>query len=298
MQRPCVSRGTAVAAQGTRDAPGDVILHRKDVVELPVETVRPSVVAGCHLNELHRHTQAIAGLANAALEQGLDVELFANAPDILALAAELKGRRTRGHAQTVDLRQRVDQLLGQPVTEELLVVRRTHVRERQHGNRGDRRVRPRHRGRRRGRLSRHRRDESIAPPVASLDELRPFGIVAEDAAQFLNARRQRIVGHRDVRPDGRKQLAFRHRRTGMGHEDLEDVRGLGGQAHVLPAEPELAGVELKAVFTEADALRHGSQYISSPARIGGLMRSPAASPPVTSPSRALRAGRARSSGPS
>ena len=129
--------------------------------------------------------------------------------------------------------------------------------------------RPVRRVRRRGVLSRHRGDELIAPPVASLDELRVFGIVAEDAAQLLNARREGVVGHRDVWPHGRKQVAFRHGGTGMRHEERQHVRGLGRQAHLLPAEPQLARLELETVFAEADALGHGaagSQYKSGPAR--------------------------------
>jgi hypothetical protein len=85
MQRPFLSGTDGTAAQRRRHAFGDLILHRKHVFEPSIETVRPSVVAARHLDELHRHAEAIAGLADAALEQRLHVELFADDPDVLAL---------------------------------------------------------------------------------------------------------------------------------------------------------------------------------------------------------------------
>jgi hypothetical protein len=100
--------------------------------------------------------------------------------------------------------------------------------------------------------------------MPSLDELRPLCIVAQHAPQLLNARRQRIVGHGDVWPHRRKEIVFRYRRTGIGHEDLQHPRGLGGEADLVLPEPQLAGVEMEAVLAEADALRHGSEYISGP----------------------------------
>ena len=121
------------------------------------------MVAARHFDELHRHPQAIVGLANAALEQRLHVELFANGPDVLAFAAELKGRGARGHAQAIDLGECVDELLGQAFTEVFLVVARTHVRERQNRNRGDGSGSRRRRARRRGVFPRHRGDELISP---------------------------------------------------------------------------------------------------------------------------------------
>ena len=98
--------------------------------------------------------------------------------------------------------------------------------------------------------------------MASLDELRVFGIVAKHAAQFLNAGREGIVGHRDVRPHGGKQLGLRHGGTRVRYEDLEHLRGFGRQAHFFAAQPKLARVELEAVFAEPDALRHGRNGLS------------------------------------
>ena len=90
------------------------------------------MITARHFNELHSDAQAIVGLADAAFEQRLHVELLSHGADVLALAAKLKGRRACGHAQAIDVRQRVDELVGQTFAEVLLVVIRTHVRERQH----------------------------------------------------------------------------------------------------------------------------------------------------------------------
>ena len=90
------------------------------------------MVAARHFDELHRHAQTVVGLADAAFEERLHIELCSNGLDVLAFAAELKRRRTRGHAQAIDVRECVDELLGEAFTEVLLVVIRTHVRERQY----------------------------------------------------------------------------------------------------------------------------------------------------------------------
>ena len=237
------------------------------------------MVAARHFNQLNRHTQAIVGLADAALEQRLHVELCANGPDVLAFAAELKGRGARGHAQAIDVRERVDELLGQALTEVFLVVTRTHVRERQHSDRGDGSGSRRRRGRRRGVFSGHRGDELISPAVASLDELRVFRIVAEDAAQLLDARREGIVGHRDVRPQRTQTSRLstpgnRHWRRGSSARPRPWASG------ALPARGTRAG-PCRAGSGIRRSRRSGSwsgrpQYISGPARAGGLMRQPAA----------------------
>jgi hypothetical protein len=92
--------------------------------------------------------------------------------------------------------------------------------------------------------------------MARLDELRPLRVVIQHAAQFLNTRRQRVVGHRDVTPHGRKQVGLRHGRARVRDEQLQDLRGLGRQAHFLAAEPQLARVGVEAVLAEADARGH------------------------------------------
>ena len=104
--------------------------------------MRPAVVATRHFDELHSNPQAIVGLADAAFEQRLHVELLSDDADVLAFSGKPKGRGARGHAQAIDVRQRVDELVGQTFAEVLLVVTRTHVREWQHRDRRNGLARP------------------------------------------------------------------------------------------------------------------------------------------------------------
>ena len=72
-----------------------------------------------------------------------------------------------------------------------------------------------------------RRDEPVAAPRDGLDVLRAGGIVAERLAQLGNRLRQRVVGHRDVRPQRPEQLVFRdqHRRPrGEEQQQVDDLR--------------------------------------------------------------------------
>ena len=90
-----------------------------------------------HLDQLHRDAQVIVRLAHAAFEQCPDAERPPDLAHVRTRAAELEGGRSRRDAQAVDLRQRVDQLLGQPLAEVVLIAARAHVGERQHRDRGE-----------------------------------------------------------------------------------------------------------------------------------------------------------------
>ncbi len=86
------------------------------------------------VDQLCRDPHAIVGLSDTALQQGRDVELFADHAQVLGLALELKGGGPAGHAQVANAGKGVDQLFGEAVREVLLVALRAHVGERQHGD--------------------------------------------------------------------------------------------------------------------------------------------------------------------
>jgi hypothetical protein len=71
----------------------------------------------------------------AAFENRPDTERLGDPADVLLLAAERKGWRTRGDLEVRDVGQKVDQLFGQSVAEECVVIIATHVGEGQYGDR-------------------------------------------------------------------------------------------------------------------------------------------------------------------
>jgi len=75
------------------DASGDVVLHAEDILDLGVVRFGPDLPPGRGINQLGADANAIAGAANAALDQIPRVEL---APDLgrrEVPAPELKARR-------------------------------------------------------------------------------------------------------------------------------------------------------------------------------------------------------------
>jgi hypothetical protein len=79
-----------IAAQGSGHAFGDFVLDRENVVELAIETARPTVEAGSDLDELNSDAQTVIGFANAAFEQSAYTEMTADDANVSASGPKLK----------------------------------------------------------------------------------------------------------------------------------------------------------------------------------------------------------------
>jgi hypothetical protein len=102
------------------DASGDVVLHAEDVLDLGIICFGPDVSPGRGLDQLRVDPNAIAGAANATIEQVARVE---QAPDLgrrEVPALELKARRFGEDEQVRESTQRSDDVLGDPVAKEIL----------------------------------------------------------------------------------------------------------------------------------------------------------------------------------
>jgi hypothetical protein len=115
---------------------GDLVLDGEDIGQVAVEGLRPELVAIRGVDQLRGDAQSGAGLADASFQDMGHVELLAHGSQILALALEVEGRRTRSDVQAGDLDQGVDDLLRHAVGEVLLIVLGAHVHEGQDGDRG------------------------------------------------------------------------------------------------------------------------------------------------------------------
>ena len=120
------------------DRARDLVLDQEHVVDGAIEPLGPDVVAVGHVDQLRADPQAVAGLAHAAFEHGLNVEALADFADVDRRALELERRGPRHHRQALDARQRTDQLLRHAVAEVLLIRVVGEVGEREHGDRRQR----------------------------------------------------------------------------------------------------------------------------------------------------------------
>ena len=133
--------------QRSGDREGDLVLDFEDVLHLPVVPLGPEVIAVRDAHELGGDAEAGPGAADAPFQHRSHPELGADSAHVLVLPFEGESRGARGDAERLDLRQRVDDLLRDAVAEVLVLRVGAHVPEREHRDRGARRVR---RGRSRG----------------------------------------------------------------------------------------------------------------------------------------------------
>ena len=82
-------------------------------------------------DELRRDADAVAGLSDAAFENVRHTKGRGDLANVLMLALERERRGARDHLQARDLRQEVDDFLGQAVAEVLVLLVAAHVLERQ-----------------------------------------------------------------------------------------------------------------------------------------------------------------------
>src|SRR5438552_914147 len=119
-----------------------VALKVENVLNVAVVILRPEMITVAHIDELCGHTQLVAYFAHASFQHRPHVQLIADfTKDVLfVLALECKTGCSSRHAQSRHLGQHIDQFLGHPVTQILVVFVRAHVHERQHRDRFVRRM--------------------------------------------------------------------------------------------------------------------------------------------------------------
>ena len=85
-----------------------------------------------HIDQLSRDAKPLAGAPNTALDHRGHPQSLSDRRDVGFRSLEAERRRARDHAQSVNPREGVDQLVRHTVTEELLIGVGTQVHERQH----------------------------------------------------------------------------------------------------------------------------------------------------------------------
>src|SRR4029077_141368 len=119
----------------TDDAPGDVVLYGKDVLGLGVVGFRPDMNPCRSLGQFDIDAKTIAGPANAATEQVTRIEQASDLGRRKAPTLEWEARRFRDDEQIREVAERCDDVLGHPVTKEILAGIARQVLEGQHRHR-------------------------------------------------------------------------------------------------------------------------------------------------------------------
>ena len=71
----------------------DLILNGEDILQSPVELLRPEMEAIGDIDELRGNAKAIAGFPDASLQDRLHVQLPSDLPDIFLFSLETKRGR-------------------------------------------------------------------------------------------------------------------------------------------------------------------------------------------------------------
>jgi hypothetical protein len=130
----------------------DLALDREDVLDVAVVALRPQVVVGGGLDQLHVDVHLVAGLLHAALENRGDAELHRDGLEILGLRLVALGRGAGNDLEVADAGQAREDLVLHAAGEVLVGLVLAQVLERQHGDRLGRRRGGRVRGGARGLL--------------------------------------------------------------------------------------------------------------------------------------------------
>ncbi len=113
----------------------DVVLDFEDIGKFPIVTLGPDVAAARSVNQLGGDPNPISGLANAAFESEPDAELAAYLRDVERLVLVDECRIARDDEQAGDLAEIGDDVLGDSITEILLISIAAHVVEGEHDDR-------------------------------------------------------------------------------------------------------------------------------------------------------------------
>ena len=99
----------------------ELVLHLEDVGHATVVAFRPLRLARVRVEQLRADAQPIAVALHAALQHRAGVELAADVANVFAAVPKAEARRLRNHTNPGNAAERVHDLFGQPVAEELVI---------------------------------------------------------------------------------------------------------------------------------------------------------------------------------
>jgi hypothetical protein len=103
-----------LALQRLGDRAGDLVLDGEDALQLAVVGLRPEMESVLDVDQLRGDAQGVSLAAHRAFQERVHAQVGADLLHGRSRPAQREGRGAGGDAQAVDVRQRVDQLLGDP----------------------------------------------------------------------------------------------------------------------------------------------------------------------------------------
>src|SRR4029077_18024793 len=108
--------------QPLRDRTSNLVLYLKNVGEPPIVALRPEVKPRLRIDKLHGDPQPISRAPHAALENCRDAKSLGNLGDVHPLVLERERGTARSHMQLGYVAQGVQYLLGETITEVLVLL--------------------------------------------------------------------------------------------------------------------------------------------------------------------------------
>src|SRR5262249_46778417 len=107
-------RALELRRHGADDALGHLVLKLENILQRPVEPVRPDMPSGGRIDELRRDGHPVRRLAHAAFEQVADPELATDLPYVHGMTLVGEARVAGDHEQVAKARQRRDDIFAMP----------------------------------------------------------------------------------------------------------------------------------------------------------------------------------------
>ena len=112
--------------------PRDLLLHREHIREVAVVPGGPDVCVGGGIDEIDRHPDTVAGVADRALNDVADAQSVCDLTESEMAAFQRLGRRSRDDLEAPDLRKLPDDLFGHAVTQVHIAGCPRQIGEREH----------------------------------------------------------------------------------------------------------------------------------------------------------------------
>ena len=121
---------------GADDSGGVLVLYVEDIIQRPVEPLRPQVTSGLRIDQLCRYADSISRLPGAAVQHIPHGEVFRDRVDVYSLSLVDEGRIAGDYQNPVELREARDDVFRHAVGEEFLLRIAGHVLEREYRDGG------------------------------------------------------------------------------------------------------------------------------------------------------------------
>jgi hypothetical protein len=216
--------------------------------------------AGCGVDELRSDPSQPLGVAYAAFEDVVDLELLSHLPDIDGLAFVREARVASDNCDPILARQGTDDLFHQAVSKKLVLWIEAEAFERQNGHRRLDGADPPMLGV----GNRNRNVEQVPALRNGLDDL--LALVAQRASDLTDANGQGFISHGYARPNRFHHFCLAYDPACTFHQVSQHFEALGPQAHLTRRSTQTEPIQVEG---EAGKPNRPGRHHSRARRIAG-----------------------------